>query len=111
MAHLQIYQAVTFVSSRVSNGLNYKISPVEMQNILIPINYVSRNGRTETLNIRGSLYYTVNNASARETLTEIKTKAPQQYYTQNRMITGEDYNILPFTKFNSILKIRLLKII
>lgn len=91
---------------RVSNGLNYKISPVEMQNILIPINYVSRNGRTETLNIRGSLYYTVNNASARETLTEIKTKAPQQYYTQNRMITGEDYNILPFTKFNSILKIK-----
>jgi hypothetical protein len=91
---------------RVSNGLNYKISPVEMQNILIPINYVSRSGRTETLNIRGSLYYTVNNASARETLTEIKTKAPQQYYTQNRMITGEDYNILPFTKFNSILKIK-----
>ena len=91
---------------RVSNGLNYKISPVEMQNILVPINYVSRSGRTETLNIRASLYYTVNNASARETLTEIKTKAPQQYYTQNRMITGEDYNILPFTKFNSILKIK-----
>jgi hypothetical protein len=91
---------------RVSNGLNYKIAPVEMQNVLIPINYVSRQGRTETMSVRASLYYTVNNASARESLNEIKTKAPQQYYTQNRMITGEDYNILPFTKFNSILKIK-----
>ena len=91
---------------RVSNGLNYRITPTEMQNILIPINYVSRTGRSETLSIRASLYYTVNNASARETLDQIKTKAPQQYYTQNRMITGEDYNILPFTKFNSILKIK-----
>jgi hypothetical protein len=91
---------------RVSNGLNYKIAPAEMQNVLVPITYVSRNGRAETLTLRASLYYTVNNANARETLTEIKNKAPQQYYTQNRMITGEDYNILPFTKFNSILKIK-----
>jgi len=91
---------------RTSNGLNYKIAPTEMQDIIVPITYVSRNNRSETLTIRASLYYTVTNATPRETLTEIKTKAPQQYYTQNRMITGEDYNILPFTKFNSILKIK-----
>lgn len=91
---------------RVANGLNYKISPAEMQSVVIPINYVSRNRRSETITIRARLNYTINNASARETLTEIKTKAPQQYYTQDRMITGEDYNILPFTKFNSILKIK-----
>lgn len=91
---------------RVANGLNYKISPIELQNIVVPVGYVSRSGRTETLTIRASLYNTVNNASARETLQEIKTKAPQQYYTQNRMITGEDYNTLPFTRYNSILKIK-----
>lgn len=91
---------------RVSNGLDYKISPSELQNILIPVTYVSRQNRSESLTIRASLYYTVNNANARESLAEIKNKAPQQYYTQNRMITGEDYNILPFTKFNSILKIK-----
>jgi hypothetical protein len=91
---------------RVSNGQTYKITPEEMQNITLPVTYVSRSGRAETLTIRASLQYTVNNASARETLDEIKTKAPQQYYTQNRMVTGEDYNILPFTKFNNILKIK-----
>ena len=91
---------------RVSNGLQYKVAPSEMSSISIPVSYVSRNGRAETLTLRASLYYTVNNATTRETLTEIKTKAPQQYYTQNRMISGEDYNTLPYTKFNSILKIK-----
>jgi len=89
---------------RQSNGLTYKITPDEMQNISIPITYVSRLGRAETLTVRASLNYTVANATARETLDEIRTKAPQQYYTQNRMITGEDYNILPYTAFSTVLK-------
>ena len=91
---------------RTSNGLQYKIAPSDFASLTIPITYVNHNGRNETLTIRASLYYTVNNATSRESLDEIKQKAPQQYYTQNRMITGEDYNILPYTKFNSILKIK-----
>lgn len=91
---------------RTSNGLGYKITPEEMQGVTIPVVYVSRRGRSETLTLKASLHYTVNNASTRETLAEIRQKAPQQYYTQDRMITGEDYNILPFTKFSSILKIK-----
>jgi len=91
---------------RVSNNLTYKITPDEMTAITIAIPYRSRAGRAETLTIRASLKYTVTNATARETLEEIRNKAPQQYYTQNRMITGEDYNILPYTTFNSILKVK-----
>ena len=91
---------------RVSNGLTYKITPAEMQNIVIPINYVSRGGRIETITFRASLRYTVANANARETLEEIRQNAPQQYYTQNRMVTGEDYNILPYTLFGNILKVK-----
>ena len=91
---------------RVSNGINYKITPAEINNIVIPINYTSRSGRVETINIRASLQYTVANASSRETVEEIRQKAPQQYYTQNRMITGEDYNILPYTLFSNIVKVK-----
>lgn len=91
---------------RVSNGLDYKITPDEMNNIVIPINYVSRTGRVETINIRASLRYTVANASSRETVDQIRQKAPQQYYTQNRMVNGEDYNILPYTLFNNIVKVK-----
>lgn len=91
---------------RQSNGLSYKVTPDELQGIVIPINYVSRTGRVETLTIRASLHYTVTNASARESLNDIRQKAPQQYYTQNRMITGEDYNIVPYTSFSNLLKVK-----
>jgi len=91
---------------RISNNLTYKITPDEMTSVTITIPYRSRAGRAETLTVRASLKYTVTNATARETLEEIRTKAPQQYYTQNRMITGEDYNVLPYTTFNSILKVK-----
>lgn len=91
---------------RQSNGLNYKITPDEMQSVAISLQYVSRTNRVETLTISASLNYTVTNSSAKETIDDIRTKAPQQYYTQNRMITGEDYNIVPYTSFNNILKVK-----
>jgi hypothetical protein len=91
---------------RTSNNLTYKITPDEMASIAINIPYVGRTGRAETLTVRASLQYTVNNAISRESLEDIRTKAPQQYYTQNRMVTGEDYNVLPFTSFNNILKLK-----
>jgi hypothetical protein len=89
---------------RVSNGLQYKITPDEMQGVVMAINYVSQTGRVEVLNISASLQYTIANSSTRESLDDIRQKAPQQFYTQNRMVTGEDYNILPYTLFSNILK-------
>ena len=91
---------------RQSNGLNYKITPSEINRVSIPIAYVSRAGRVETLTVTASLYYTVSNSSSPESLNSIRANAPQTYYTQNRMITGEDYNILPFSLFNSVVKVK-----
>lgn len=89
---------------RTSNGLEYVINPEEIQNIQVPINYVSRNGRTETLTLTVGLQTAVSNAKARENISEIKERAPAAFYTQNRMVNGEDYNNFPFTRFTSILK-------
>ena len=89
---------------RVSNNLTYKITPDEMSSVTINIPYRGRTGRPETLTVRAALQYTVTNANARETLEDIRTKAPQQYYTQNRMVSGEDYNILPYTTFSNVVK-------
>lgn len=91
---------------RQSNNQSYKISPDEVQGASITINYVSRSGSVETLTIRASLKYTINNAAARESIDEVRQKAPQQYYTQGRMITGEDYNIIPYTEFSNIYKVK-----
>lgn len=91
---------------RTSTGLSYKITPDEMQNIQLSIPYISRLNRVETLTITASLKYTVANSLARESLSEIKTKAPQLYYSQNRMVTAEDYNTFPYANFSTISKVK-----
>lgn len=91
---------------RTSTGLGYKITPDEMQNITIAIPYISKFNRVETLTVVASLKYTVANALPRESLAEIKTKAPQLYYTQNRMVTAEDYNTFPYANYSTISKVK-----
>jgi hypothetical protein len=89
---------------RASNGLEYIINPEEMQSVVLPISYVSRTGQLETITFTCGITTPVSNATAREGINEIKQRAPARYYTQNRMVNGEDYNNFPFTAYNSILK-------
>lgn len=89
---------------RASNGLQYIINPEEMQSVILSINYVSRTGQIETLTFTCGITEPVSNALARESIDEIKQRAPARYYTQNRMVNGEDYNNFPFTAYNSIIK-------
>jgi hypothetical protein len=89
---------------RASNGLQYIINPEEMQAVSLPISYISRYGRLETITFTCGITTPVSNAQSRETIEEIKQRAPARYYTQNRMVNGEDYNNFPFTQYNSIIK-------
>ena len=89
---------------RASNGLQYIINPEEMQSVQIPISYVSRTGQIETVTFNCGITSPVTNAAPRETIDQIKQRAPARYYTQNRMVNGEDYTNFPFTTYNSIIK-------
>ena len=89
---------------RAGNALTYTIQPTDMQGLSVSINYVSRVGRVETLTIGLSLQVPVSNAQVRESLANIKQRAPSRYYTQNRMVNGEDYNNFPYTLYSSIIK-------
>lgn len=91
---------------RVSNGLSYSVSPRDMRNVSIDIPYVSNLGQAETLTLTLSLGSTVENASEAESNDNIKSRAPATYYTQNRMVTGEDYNVLPLSASQEIVKIK-----
>ena len=90
---------------RQSNGQTYNITPDQMGGINVSIPYYKANGDTYQLTFTLSLQYTVSNSSGSETIENIKSKAPQNYYVQNRMITAEDYNIAPLTAGNNILKV------
>jgi hypothetical protein len=90
--------------TRASNGLQYIINPEEMQNVTLPISYIDRNGNLQTITFTCGITQPVSNAQARETIDAIKQRAPARYYTQNRMVNGEDYNLFPYTAYNSIIK-------
>jgi len=90
---------------RQSNGQTYSITPDQLSGVNVTIPYVNKSGNVYQLTITLSLQYTVTNSSGPESAASIKTKAPQTYYLQNRMITGEDYNIGPLTAGNNVLKV------
>lgn len=89
---------------RSSNALTYTIDPTEMQGLSVSFSYISRTGRQELLTLGLSLQTPVSNAQARESLASIKQRAPTRYYSQNRMVNGEDYNNFPYTLYSSIIK-------
>jgi hypothetical protein len=91
---------------RISNGLQYAINPRDIRNVSIDVPYYSAQNQLQTLTITLSLSYTVNNAVTTESNDSIKANAPQTYYTQNRMITGEDYNISPLSVSTQVAKVK-----
>lgn len=89
---------------RTSANKNMVISPSAIGRIDIEVPYQGRNGNQETLVFGLELKYTIANSSPSETNEEIRTNAPATYYTQNRLITGEDYNIGPLAISQDIIK-------
>ena len=89
---------------RAGNALTYTIYPSDMNGLSVTFTYISRLGRAETLTVGLALTQTVTTAQARESIASIKQRAPTRYYTQNRMVNGEDYNNFPYTLYNSIVK-------
>lgn len=91
---------------RVSNGLTYSIAPAEMRGINIIVPYRNKNGVEHSLTISLGLKTTSTTAAASEDIDSIRTKAPAIYYTQNRMVTAEDYNLAPLNSSQDILKVK-----
>ena len=78
---------------RASRNDNIVIKPRDLTGVSISVPYTSVVGKEETLNFTFELLYTVDNAVPAESNASIKQNAPATYYTQNRLITGEDYQI------------------
>ena len=81
---------------RTSNGLRYQIRPEDMRNISLDIPYNGKqNNRNQTASFSFALQTTVTNSAPAQTNEQIRTAAPQIYYTQDRMVNGQDYNVFP----------------
>jgi hypothetical protein len=91
---------------RTSNGVSYTINPTDMRGITISVPYINKLGAIHTLTIGMSLKTSVSNSTPSEDINSIRAKAPAIYYTQNRMVTGEDYNLAPLSASQNILKVK-----
>ena len=91
---------------RASLNQSYSIVPDDLTSISVAIPYSSAVGNAETINITLSLKYTVDNSSTSESNLSIRENAPATYYTQNRMVTSEDYQVAPLGISQEIVKVK-----
>lgn len=90
---------------RTCNGLMYTIRPKDMENITTTVEYLDSNGLRQELTLKFSLQESVSNSLKSEDIEQIRRRAPQVYGTQNRMVSGEDYNVFPLSS-NEVVKLR-----
>ena len=89
---------------RTSQNTNMVITPGAMGQISIAIPYQTKTGQIAELTLGLRLKYTVSNGSPTETNASIRQNAPATYYTQNRLITAEDYNLGPLSVSQDVVK-------
>jgi hypothetical protein len=91
---------------RVSDPTRFVIQPQDAKNKTITIPYENAQGKAHAITLRFSLVNAVNNSLPAESITAIKERAPQVYYTQDRMVSAQDYNVFPQSQVSNITKIK-----
>jgi hypothetical protein len=91
---------------RASDNAKYAIQSADIQNVQLTVPYTDANGAQQSLSMSISLKASVYNSAATESNASIKEKAAQVYYSQNRMITAEDYQVVPLSASQEIVKVR-----
>lgn len=89
--------------SSASGSVNVQKSQITDQSVTFL--YTSKLGRQESCTLVYSLTAALQNSSQSEDPERIRSVAPSIYYTQNRMVNGQDYNSF-FLKSPSILRLK-----
>jgi hypothetical protein len=77
---------------RQTAGRSLVIQKNRIVNQPMSFTYTGAAGGTETCTFTFSLTSTLQNGSAPESIEHIRRSAPSTYYSQNRMVNGQDYN-------------------
>lgn len=91
--------------ARSSEDSDVVIPQSSVVNMPMAFTYVDKFNRTQTFSFTFTLINSLQNASASEDLEHIRNTAPAVYYTQDRMVNGEDYNVF-MMQDPSIMKLR-----
>lgn len=91
--------------ARASLDADIIVPQASVVNTAASFTYVDTFGRTQTFTFTFSLIGSLQNASAAEDIEHVRVTAPAVYYSQDRMVNGEDYNVF-MLQDSSILKLR-----
>ena len=91
---------------RTSDNERFSLQPDDVGAIVTTIPYTNSNGESYELSITTRLESAVNNSLPAETLAGIKERAPQAFYAQDRMVSAQDYQVLPLAKSTNIAKLK-----
>ena len=88
---------------RVDND-NFSVNADDIANAIITIPYVGNDNRVYQLTFTLSSTRDFTENYAGETYASVRRIAPRSYYTQDRMVNAQDYNVYPLTLGSNIVK-------
>lgn len=91
---------------RQSLNQSYTLNADDVGDVSINVTYIGSDNNEYNANFILFLPSAVNNASSSESIESIKENASRVYYTQDRMITGEDYSVFPGRVSSNVRKIK-----
>ena len=91
---------------RTSDAESYTIQPDDATNLSVVLPYENAAGVEYNLTLSFGLKSAVNNSLPAETLTNVKANAPETFYTQNRMVSAQDYQVFPASQSSNLKKLR-----
>ena len=90
---------------RQSNSGSITVPKSAVTNQNTTFAYTDRQGKTQSCTLTYTLSAALQNSAESEDIEHIRAAAPSVYYTQNRMVNGQDYNSF-MLKDSSILRLR-----
>ena len=87
---------------RIADNDNFSINANDITNTTITIPYTGSDSRTYRLSLTISSTKDFSENFSGETYTSVRRIAPRSYYSQDRMVNAQDYNIYPLTLGNNV---------
>jgi hypothetical protein len=89
---------------RTCDNENYSINSGDIKNVEISIPYIGTDDKSYriTLSLQSTRDFAENFAA--ETFTSVRRIAQKAYYSQDRMVNAQDYNVYPLTLGNNVVR-------
>jgi len=82
---------------------NFSVNSNDIVNKIITIPYIGTDSRTYRLTLTMSSTLDFGENFAGETYTSVRRIAPRSYYSQDRMVNAQDYNVYPLSLGNNVI--------